>query len=172
MIKCIVACVGSPYGSDIVAIRLSSLLRQRLNLLEIPDITCQVNSYDRPGIGLLNDFKLAHMVFIIDAIDVSRAGNKGIGELVKIKIEDLISRTGPMSSHEIGVAEMIALGRELEYLPKHTQIIGVTMNPSIDWQASPAELEGLVNKAVHYITADMKQLMPLLSIDQSSLALI
>ena len=107
--------VGSPFGAD----RLGWLAIDHLEKCLLPD--CELVRLDRPGPGLLEYFKGAEQVVLIDAV-LSRAE---AGEAVTVSVDELADCGCLTSSHGFGVAEAVVLAGQLGALPSRLHLIGI-----------------------------------------------
>lgn len=110
--------IGSPFGADQLGWQIIEELSQqpllnsnnRFNLM----------ACDRPGTLLLEHFKQTDRAVLIDTIEGGLAGNIRV-----VDKSELIAAQSLQSSHQLGVAETIALGKQLHLLPDELVLIGV-----------------------------------------------
>jgi len=113
--------VGSPFGTDRLGWAAIEYLRaagieQRQSEGEIA-----LWAEDRPGLGLLVAMRGAELVILIDAMH----SGLPFGTVRRLETEQLIRRAGSISSHDIGVAETLAMGSTLGDLPPRLVILGI-----------------------------------------------
>jgi len=135
--------IGSPHGSDSLGWEVVKLLQgdkfisqqRRLKLL------CM----DRPGTRLLEAMQANDKVILVDAVSTTQQP----GSLVRLGVDDInienISGNNKMSTHSIGLAETLELGRTLQRLPSQVLLLGLETGGDVGWQYSQAELEQLVS---------------------------
>ncbi|MCF7977883.1 MAG: hydrogenase maturation protease [Chromatiaceae bacterium] len=124
--------LGSPWGDDRVGWCLADALAERLS----PD-RARVLKLDRPGPALLAHIADLQHVVLIDAAVVT---NTRIGAIQRLSIDDLATRsvatrnadTG--SSHGLGLADTLALGRSLGMLPLALDIYVISIDPMLTRQ--------------------------------------
>ena len=111
--------LGNPLqGDDGIGCRVAQELESRT----LPD-DVEVMDGGTPGIGLLNLFEGRQQVIIIDAAEMGRAP----GEIVRFRPEDVIltGSTERFSLHRSGVADALALARELHLALPEIIVFGV-----------------------------------------------
>jgi hydrogenase maturation protease len=112
--------IGSPWGDDALGLEAAGMLRIRLD----PNYA-EVYALDRPGAMLLSHMKGADDVILVDAVRQDRTP----GTLVRVDGQGLASlKSGAVSSHGVGVAEVLGLARSLGVAPKTMVLWG--MEPS------------------------------------------
>jgi hydrogenase maturation protease len=88
-----------------------------------------VEQYDRPGINLLNLLQGAEKIYIVDAVKT----NAKPGIIHRFQDHQIESHyTNTISSHSIGIADAISLGRVLKLLPQTVIVYGVEID-NIDY---------------------------------------
>lgn len=113
--------IGSPFGDDQLGWQAIDLLKNRAEIQAFLKNQLHLEKCDRPGLNLLTLMQGAETVFLIDAIKSD--GNEGaLHRWENLEIEKM-SRF--ISSHQIGVAEAIKLGRVLNQLPKNVILYGI-----------------------------------------------
>lgn len=111
--------VGSPFGEDGIGWRVIDQLRPLLEEKSIDLIKS-----DRPGVSLLEIMSDYRQVMLVDAVVPADETT----DIVKLNQEALIEfSNGSLSSHAIGVAETVALGKTLGQLPDQLCCIGVSI---------------------------------------------
>jgi hydrogenase maturation protease len=118
--------LGNPLqGDDGVGCRVAQELEERT----LPD-GVEVMDGGTPGVGLLNLFEGRQRVIIVDAAEMGRSP----GEWVRFQPED-VTLTGSgqrFSLHRSGVADALALARELRIALPEIVIYGVQPE-RVDW---------------------------------------
>ena len=139
--------VGSPFQDDRVGFNVIQLLQhsERLPLNESTKI--QLHYADRPGVRLLELMQGAETVILIDAVK----SDKTIGALYCVTAEQLAESDVPYSSHALGVAEVLKMGKVLELLPPHILIYGISIGETaIDFELSQV-MQQLLQQLVELI---------------------
>ena len=143
--------IGSPHGSDSLGWEVVRLLQEDKSLSQQPRLKmlCQ----DRPGTRLLDVMQASDKVILVDAVSsTQRPGSLislDVGEIrAGGKIENVlgnVNRINKTSTHSIGLAETLELGRTLQQLPRQLVLLGLETGGDVGWQYSQAELEQLVS---------------------------
>ena len=123
--------VGSPFGTDNIAKNVIAKLKIKLQDTP-PKYEINIDYFDRPSIYLLELMKGCQTVHLIDAV----VSNNKPGMLYRI---DAISSLNPeetfFSTHALGVAEVLSLGKVLACLPEKIIIHGIEINPNLPQNA-------------------------------------
>ena len=110
--------IGSPFGGDSIAWDVIDRLRHRFPPSSVAGSKLIFEISDRPGVALLEHFDVRDHVILIDAVIGATAPASWYdGD----QFERLAS---PVSAHSLGIAEALALGRELGSLPP-VEILGL-----------------------------------------------
>ncbi len=86
-----------------------------------PGARIRLTSCDRPGSGLVTMLEQTSAAILIDAMQADTAP----GEVHRFTAEDLPAYPGVVSSHDVGVAQALALGAALGQLPSRLVIYGI-----------------------------------------------
>jgi hydrogenase maturation protease len=113
--------IGSPFGDDRFGWRVAEALRQTGVCERYPPGLVSVAACDRPGSLLLELMEGAELALLVDAVQAGAA----VGTLLRLEGEQIAAACGPISSHGLGVASALALGRALGCLPEHVVLWGV-----------------------------------------------
>jgi hydrogenase maturation protease len=128
--------LGSPWGDDRVGWCVADAVARRLRGTR-GAAQARVVKLDRPGIGLLDEIAECPRVFLVDAADSGAVA----GTLHSIPLDALSAAPwgapnptpgtllGAASTHGIGVAETLALGRGLGVLPAELRLYLVSIDP-------------------------------------------
>lgn len=116
--------VGSPFGDDQLGWEVVKLLHQRPTLQAFLPNQLQLMYCDRPGIHLLELMRDAQTVFLIDAVKTGAE----IGTLHCFKNDEISASTTSLSTHGLGVAEAMKIGKTLHLLPPTVILYGVEIN--------------------------------------------
>lgn len=139
--------VGSPSGDDQAGWYVVRALAHQ----PVPH-TVTVIELDRPGASLLRYLEGMDAVVLIDAL---RAGFEP-GSVLHLTRDDLLTESRVWSSHQLGVAETLALGEALDLLPPHLALIGIEADPS---QTAQKNLSLPVQAAIPQAVAKLSQLL-------------
>lgn len=134
--------VGSPHGSDSLGWDVVNLLQQDKDFGQRLGI--KFICLDRPGAQLLEVMQSSDRVILIDAVSTDRP----LGSLVRLGADEITAGETIMSTHGIGLAEVIQLGKTLEHLPRQILLLGLETGGDVNWRYTPDELERLLS-AVH-----------------------
>lgn len=116
MKRVLVLGVGSPFDDDRLGWQVIERLRQR----DLPEGVL-LKACDRPGAALLAEMQGMEAIIIIDALLADREA----GEVVHLRLEDVLQQAGALSSHAFGVAEALVLGQAMNSLPSELCLLGV-----------------------------------------------
>ncbi len=131
--------VGSPHGSDSLGWEAVRLLQQDKVFSKQPGL--RLLCMDRPGARLLDVMQPNDKVILVDAVSASQP----LGSLIRLGMDDIKAGEDKMSTHSIGLADAIQLGRTLQRLPRQLLLLGLETGDDMDWQYSQAELKQLVS---------------------------
>lgn len=121
--------IGSPFGDDTLGFQAIERLEQERDLLP-PDT--ELLAMDRPGSTLIPLLEKSHTVVIIDAMQSGQPA----GTVQRLEPDDLIREKNMPSSHNLGVAESLALAKVLGVMPERLLVYGIEMGESVtekDW---------------------------------------
>ena len=96
---------------------------------------------DRPGLDLLPALRDRDHVVVLDAM----RGGGAPGTVRRLDRRELALLERRLSSHSLGVADMLALGERLGELPPRLDIIGIEAGP-LDAVAAAAQVAALVHQ--------------------------
>ncbi|MCA1789875.1 MAG: hydrogenase maturation protease [Thioalkalivibrio sp.] len=115
--------VGSPVvGDDLGWAAIQALEEAGL------DHMAELLPLDRPGPALLDYLQGRSRVILIDAMQAGLAP----GSVRALSPAELIASAHPPSSHDLGLAETLALARALGCIPARLHVIGVETSPVLD----------------------------------------
>jgi hydrogenase maturation protease len=127
--------VGSPAAGDDLGWAAIAALEEA-GLHRCADLLC----LDRPGPALLDDLQGRSRVILIDAMQAGLAP----GSVRTLSPEELIASAHPPSSHDLGLAETLALARALGCIPARLYVIGVETGLVLDGAARSVALGEVV----------------------------
>jgi hydrogenase maturation protease len=127
--------VGSPAaGDDLGAAAIAAIAAAGLNC------SAELLSLDRPGPALIEHLQARTRVIVIDAM----VAGLPPGTVRELSLEDLIVSARPPSSHQLGLAETLALGSAPACLPQHLYLIGIEAGAGLDGDTRSAALARVV----------------------------
>ncbi len=137
--------IGSPFGFDRLGWDVVDQLRARA--LGAPALWSGVRleHNERLGAPLLAQMRGARLVVLVDALQTGAEP----GALTRLELDAVQLPPTGSSSHELGVAETLALGRVLGELPPRVLVIGLeagTQVPRAPTQAEVARLGDAVER--------------------------
>lgn len=139
--------IGSPFGKDQLGLDTIEAIKNLTTNDNIEYITA-----DRPGTQLLDLIKDANHVILIDAINESNRA----GEIVQLSRSDLVNTGKPFSSHAIGVADTLSLGKILGLLPDSITLFGICIDPSNPDSIPKDTLVQFYRTITHFINTLLK----------------
>jgi hydrogenase maturation protease len=118
--------LGSPFGDDAVGLKVIATLQRAERLQPYLDGRLELIAADRPGPALLSHFEGVEQVLLIDAV-VSGAP---VGRLHRwADLDEIETSRVNISSHGFGLAQTLALARQLGMLPEQLIILGIEIDP-------------------------------------------
>ena len=136
--------IGSPVaGDDLGWAAIAALEEAGLNRC------VDLLSLDRPGPALLHYLQGRSRVILIDAM---QAGLEP-GSVRALSPEELIASAHPPSSHDLGLAETLALARALGCMPARLYVIGVEAGSVLDGAARSVAM-GEVVRLIQSLLSD------------------
>lgn len=112
--------IGSPYGDDQLGWQVVERLQ---NLSTATNIATLIR--DRPGTRLLEDLGGCHHAVLVDAV----CSDAPAGTLHCLDVKGLEAIPIMTSSHGLGLAETLCLGRILGILPAEILLYGIAIEP-------------------------------------------
>jgi hydrogenase maturation protease len=139
--------IGSPYGADQTGWQLVEILKQDPALQALSDGQIKFVSCEHPGLVLLDYIADADYVILLDAVEGGRRGN-----LVRVEKQQLLDNAAQLSTHNLGVKEVLVLGDKLDSLSQHIDLIGIEVgDTSVEYQLDPKtvmQVKSLVNNTI------------------------
>lgn len=134
--------VGSEQGDDAAGLAVAERLRGTALPVNVDVVACP-----RPGLDLLDEFAGTEAVVVVDAMQ----SGSPVGTVRRIPLDSLQPQRG-FSSHTLGVAEALELGKVLGRLPPRVEIVGIecgstgedTLSPAVAMSITAAAEEVLV----------------------------
>ncbi|TVP81870.1 hydrogenase maturation protease [Thioalkalivibrio sp.] len=127
--------VGSPVtGDDLGWAAIAALKEAGL------DHVAELLFLDRPGPALVDHLQGRDRVILIDAMQAGLVP----GSVRALSHEELIVSAHPPSSHDLGLAEALALARALDCIPAHLHVIGIETGPGLDGETRSVAIRDAV----------------------------
>lgn len=117
--------VGSPFSDDTLGWQLLDGLEVRGLCLPAWEVT--FSKADRPGPGLIERIGGGDAAVVLDAMQSGREP----GSLCLVDPEELEAAGRTFSVHALGVADALALGRQLGLLPAPVHVVGIEMGAGL-----------------------------------------
>ncbi|CAM2927214.1 hydrogenase maturation protease [Legionella worsleiensis] len=112
--------IGSPFGDD----QAGCLVAKRLMDSDLLKLNCPfvvIEAHDRPGIRLLELMEQANKIYLVDAIQTGSPP----GTIHRLINEAIFELKPMLSTHDVGIAQALELGRSLNQLPEHVILYGI-----------------------------------------------
>lgn len=136
--------IGSPFGDDQAGWKTAELLKQKCGLGTLLPGILSIEACDRPGVNLLALMRGAEKVYLIDAVI---NGGKA-GTVYRWHNAEIEETTCLYSTHAIGIAQTLQLGRALGDLPDDIILYGIEIGaPPSSGHASPELEKGIARIA-------------------------
>ena len=113
--------VGSPFGADSLGWELATALGRERALVSVFGPRLSVQCSDRPGAALLEYVAGVEFAIILDAMTAGLPPYS----IRCFSVDELLDDGPLLSSHGMGVASALALGRALAILPASLFVLGV-----------------------------------------------
>jgi sulfhydrogenase subunit alpha len=129
--------IGSPVGADRLGLEVVQQLEQDTELQEFIPEKLTLHTLDNPGTGLLELLKNSERVILIDALVAGNRTSSRHGQVTELTVEDLAGDDIKLSSHAIGIGDVLALHHIMENVPDGKSIpdivvFGLNVNNDID----------------------------------------
>ncbi|RUR17862.1 hydrogenase maturation protease [Legionella sp. km535] len=148
--------IGSPFGDDRAGCIVAERLKQR-GLIHRKSSMILIEAHDRPGVRLLELMRQANRVYLIDAI---QSGNPP-GTIHRFHNEEIFELNAMLSTHDMGVAQTLALGRSLGELPEHIILYGIEIG-DIEYHTGFSEpVERAINETTVLLEQELLNELPL-----------
>lgn len=139
--------IGSPFGDDQVGWKIAEALKQQDGLPS----TVIIESHDRPGARLIDFMGNAELVFLIDAVQTGQE----IGTVHRFENNEIDEIKNMISTHDMGIAQALQLGRALDVLPEQVVLYGVEIGPvTLDFILSEP-IKRAIYQAVTLLTIEL-----------------
>jgi len=135
--------IGSPHGADQVGWQAIESLKNYHALQRLTGESINFLSLDRPGMALLDHLDRVDYAILIDAIADGAAGT-----IVEVNKEQLLNNLTNISSHDAGVAEVLAMGNALNILPQKIEIYGIETGASLTDNLSDPSVFDKLNQLI------------------------
>ena len=146
--------IGSPFGDDqigwaVIETLTESGMLDRFLPGRVDAICCGHEA------GLLTQVATVRKAIVIDAMRSSSP----VGSVHKIAIEDVLPESSLLSSHRIGIAQAISLGRALSMLPPTLILYGIEIRDTASDEIHP-DVRAAIAQVLHAIALDLATLVP------------
>ena len=141
--------LGNPLmGDDGIGVRVA----EELSSLELPDGVTVVEG-GTAGLSLLGLMQGQQRVIIVDAVDMGRSP----GRLVRFTPSEarFQATEGPLSLHQIGFGEVLALAEALEVAPAELVIIGIQPSRIEGGVGLSPEVQGAIPQIIRIILDEL-----------------
>ena len=140
---------NSLLGDEGIGVRVVEEMRQ----LELPNGVSIVEGGTR-GLGLIGLMDGYQRVIVVDAADMGRPP----GHVVRFTPSEVEFKTveGPLSLHQIGLGEVLALAKALESAPAELVIIGVQPSRIEAGVGLSPEVEGTIPQIVRMVLGEVE----------------
>jgi len=146
--------IGSPFGEDQIGWKVIESLKTKINPKDKIYKMVSINSFDRPGIRLLELIQDAEIVYIVDAM---KSGGK-LGDIYRYENKAIFKLQKKISTHSIGVIDALMLGNELGSLPKTIILYGIEIKNSKFVTDISKSLDRTINKVTKLIIEEISKL--------------
>lgn len=143
--------IGSPFGEDQAGWKAADLLSQRPALRAVGHDQLCIERHDRPGVRLLELMRGDSVVYLIDAV---MSGGLP-GSLYRLEDMDIDQADCNLSSHAIGVAQTVQLGRALEQLPPSLIFYGIEITQPLSRSGFSSVVNLAVDKLVQQLETEI-----------------
>jgi len=140
--------IGSPFGADRLGWQAIEALKAHPRFNELPQQAMALHSCDRPGVQLLNLMSESRCAILIDAVRVDGRPDETDSPVLRLDKAQLLAQSERISTHDLGVAEALALGDALGQLPKEMVVLGLVLEPSQTANQGPIDLAPLVDAVI------------------------
>jgi len=127
--------IGSPYGADQAGWRLIEMLEREPDLQSFTNVSLDFIKCMHPDMMLLDSLSGSDYAILIDAVQGGLKGN-----VIQVDKQEILENTR-LSTHSLGVKEMLLLGSRLGSLPQDFAIIGIEVGDVLEaYQLEPQTL--------------------------------
>ena len=133
--------IGSPFGADRIGWEVVEALGARHPQSRYARGELRIGSYDRPGVGLLEQLRDCEEAWIVDALAGGRPGR-----LRWLSLEELGLARESFSTHGAGVAEALALGAALSEPLPTIRLLAVELGDQAGAELPPDSLQAAVEE--------------------------
>ena len=143
--------IGSPFGDDQLGWDVVKQLQKKSSLSRFTDEQIHLSYSDRPGLYLLELMRHAQYVFLIDAIKTGAP----IGTCLCFHNEAIEDINDTLSSHSLGIAAAMTMGRTLKILPKHIVLYAIEIGDIVYDNAVSPPIKQAINHLMQQIEEDI-----------------
>ncbi|WP_455366513.1 hydrogenase maturation protease [Kaarinaea lacus] len=130
MTSIVIVGIGSPYEADQAGWLIVEMLKQDLELLALNNGNINFVICEHPGSMLLDTIADVDYAILIDALEGGRRG-----DVVRVEKQQLLGDFIQLSTHNLGVKEILTLGNQLNSLPQRLDLVGVAVgDPRLEYR--------------------------------------
>ncbi len=133
--------IGAPVGADRLGLEVVQQLERDSELQEFIPERLTLCTLENPGAGLLELLKNSERVILVDALAIGSRSPSRHDQVTELTMEELAADDIKLSSHSIGIKEVLALHHVMEN--RHDRksspgiiIFGLNVNSDIDTPCS------------------------------------
>jgi len=140
--------IGSPYGSDQTGWQLVETLKREQELQSFTNGSLNFIKCEHPGLMLLDSLSGIDYAILIDALEGGQKGN-----IIQLDKQEILENLR-LSTHSLGVKEVLLLGSRLGSLPQDLDLIGVEVGDVLEpYQLNSQTLKKIKQHILHCIQA-------------------
>ncbi|EQD24493.1 MAG: hydrogenase maturation protease [Leptospirillum sp. Group IV 'UBA BS'] len=149
--------IGSPYHGDQTGQILVEGMRRDGFSPGLDNVRFVFRILDRPGWGLLEVLRETDHAILVDAMVSGRRP----GSVCRLGLDELPCPPRPVTSHEVGLLPVLALGRSLGLLPPWMILYGIEITPPpfSDPEKPPLPSEEIAENLRRAIRRDLTSLL-------------
>lgn len=144
--------IGSPFGDDRIGWAAIEALEASGILKRFPPGLVDACCCDRPGGGLLTLFEDVGAAVVIDAM----VSDSPLGTVRRIAVNEAEPGQAFVSSHGIGIAETLALGKVLNLLPTTLLLYGIEARYAAAETALAPQVRDAIPELLQAIEMDLE----------------
>ena len=142
--------IGSSFGDDQIGWETINLLKKQEVIKNISSDTLSLSCCNHPQ-ELLDLMRGAEVVFLIDAIK----SNNQVGTIHRLENEEIYAVDHQLSTHGLGLAHILQLGKVLNDLPKRVILYGIEIGNTEGFSISDELLKTAKSKLVDEIVKEL-----------------
>lgn len=150
--------VGSYFGDDQIGLEVINLINKQKDIVQTSSKTLTFAYCYQPQIELLDLMRGAEIVFLVDAV---KSGQE-IGTIHRLENESIYEKNNRFSTHDMGVAQILQLGKVLNDLPKKIVLYGIEIDQIKGFDLSEQVLKTAKNKLLKSLIKELKETLEFL----------